>query len=108
MYNLRIGRGGFRNYREWVDVIRLEEEKGVLGRIGSKLVGLLTFGEEKQATSITLVFDRRAETRSGPVAETFFLDSSVLEPGQYRLLIEARDNVSAYWDAEGVLFEITK
>jgi GWxTD domain-containing protein len=108
VYNLRIGREGFRNYREWVDVIRLEEEKGMLGRIGSKLVDMLTFGKEKQGTSITHVFDRRAETRSGPVAETFFLDSSVLEPGQYRLLIEARDNASAYWDAEGVLFEITK
>ena len=108
VYNLRIGRGGIRNYREWVDVIRLEEEQGTLGRIGNKLVGMLTFGREKQATSITHVFDRRAETRSGPVAETFFLDSSVLEPGRYRLLIEARDNASAYWDAEGVLFEITK
>ncbi len=108
VYNLRIGRGGIRNYREWVDVIRLEEEKGALGRIGSKLVGMLTFGGEKQATSITLVFDRRAETRSGPVAETFFLDSSELAPGRYRLLIEARDNASAYWDAEGVVFEITK
>jgi len=108
VYNLRIGREGIRNYTEWVDVIRLEEEQGTLGRIGSRLVGMLTFGAEKQATSITHVFDRRAETRSGPVAETFFLDSSVLEPGRYRLLIEARDNASAYWDAEGVVFEITK
>jgi len=108
VYNLDIGPGSIRSYREWVDVIRLEEEKGALGRIGSKLVGMLTFGGEKQATSITLVFDRRAETRSGPVAETFFLDSSELAPGRYRLLIEARDNASAYWDAEGVVFEITK
>ena len=69
---------------------------------------MLTFGGGKQGTSITHVFERRAETRSGPVAETFFLDSSVLEPGRYRLLIEARDNASAYWDAEGVVFEITK
>ena len=108
VYNLRIGRGGFRSYTEWVDVIRMEEKQSILGRIGSKLAGMLTFGEEKQGTSITHVFERRAETRSGPVAETFFLDSSVLEPGRYRLLIEARDNASAFWDAEGVVFEITK
>ena len=105
-YNLHNGREGLRSYKEFVDVVRYAGEGISLGRITGKLLGLLTFGEAKESTSITHTFDREAEAGSGPVAETFTLDSSVLAPGRYRLLIEARDNADGYWDNEGVLFEI--
>jgi tetratricopeptide (TPR) repeat protein len=105
-YNLQTGSSGYRSYKEYVDVVRYEGEKSALGRITGKLVGLLTFGEKKENTTITISFDREADAGIGPVAETFFLDSSVLEPGQYRLLIESRDNAIVYWDNEAVLFEI--
>ncbi|MBN2288617.1 MAG: hypothetical protein JXQ83_04740 [Candidatus Glassbacteria bacterium] len=105
-YNLHPGRDRQRSYKEWVDVIRCEGESGPAGRIAGKLAGLLTFGAKKENTSITHTFDREAAPGQGPVAETFILDSSVLEPGRYRLLIESRDNANGFWDSEAVLFEI--
>ncbi|MFC1537505.1 hypothetical protein ACFL4P_01615, partial [Gemmatimonadota bacterium] len=105
-YNLHTGSSRSKSYKEYVDVIRYEGERSIIGRITGKLVGLLTFGEKKENTTITLSFDREADRGKGPVAETFILDSSVLEPGQYRLLIESRDNAIGFWDNEAVLFGI--
>ena len=105
-YNLHNGREQQRSYKEFVDVIRYAGEGISLGRITGKLIGLLTFGEAKESTSITHTFERESAAGTDPVAETFILDSSVLAPGRYRLLIEARDNSNGYWDDEGVLFEI--
>ncbi len=105
-YNLDNGPGGKRSYREYIDVIRYEGEKSILGRITGALAGLLTFGEAKENTEIRHIFDREVDSGDGPVAESFLLDSSVLAPGTYRLLIEARDNMMMFWDEEAVLFEI--
>ena len=105
-YNLQTGRESRRRYREYVDVLRHEGERGILGKIAGSLKGLLTFGEPKAGSSVTLIFDREAEKGRDPVAETFTIDTGELPAGQYRLLIEARDNANSFWDDEAVMFEI--
>jgi len=105
-YNLDNGPGSKRSYQEYIDVIRYEGEKSILGRVTGALVGLLTFGEPKENTEIRHIFNREVDSGHDPVAESFLLDSSVLAPGNYRLLIEARDNVMMFWAEEAVLFEI--
>ncbi|MBW7996864.1 MAG: hypothetical protein FVQ81_09935 [Candidatus Glassbacteria bacterium] len=105
-YNLATGPERKRSFREYVDVIRYEGGNGILGRITGSLIGMLTFGGEKQATEIRFLFDREAPPGEGPVAESFLIDSSELLPGTYRLLVEARDNVNVFWDDEAVMFEI--
>ena len=105
-YNLWTGRESRRSYREYVDVLRYEGERGILGRIAGGLKDLLTFGEPRAGASVTLIFDREAEKCQGPVPETFTIDSGDLPAGQYRLLIEARDNANSFWDDEGVMFEV--
>ena len=105
-YNLANGPERKRSYREYVDVIRYEGGNGILGRISGTLVGMLTFGGEKQGAEIRHKFDREAPPGNGPVAESFLLDTSELIPGTYRLLIEARDNVNVFWDEAAVMFEV--
>ncbi len=105
-YNLASGPERRLSFREYVDVIRYNGDRSILGRITGSLKGLLTFGNEKQSAQIRHRFDREAPSGDGPVAESFLLDSSELIPGSYRLLIEARDNVNSFWDDEAVMFEI--
>ncbi len=105
-YNLASGPGSKRSYREYVDVIRYEGDRSFLGRITGSLIGMLTFGGDKEGAEIRHKFDREAPPGDGPVAESFLLDSSELIPGNYRLLIEARDNVNVFWDEEAVMFEV--
>ncbi len=105
-YNLANGPERKRSFVEYVDVLRYDGGNGVLGRISGALVGMLTFGGEKQGAEIRHKFTREAPPGEGPVAESFLLDSSELIPGTYRLLIEARDNVNVFWDEAAVMFEI--
>ena len=108
VYGLRPNQEGKRSYREWVDVIRMEDQSGKIGQITDKLSGLFTRGKAKADTKITQNFDRAPESAKGPVAETFLLDSSVLEPGKYRLVIEAQDDATTQWGEEAAVFEVTK
>ncbi len=106
-YNLRPDEQGRRSYREWIDVVRLAEGESRLKQFAGKVLGLFT-PSDRLETELTHVFQRQADTSAGPVAEVFELDSSTLAPGGYRLLIQARDDVTGLWDLEESFFDIEK
>jgi len=106
LYGLKTGPDGERAYKEWIDVIRLEAGESKIKKYVGKFIHMIGFGGEKPATSLTFSFDRTAKTSAGPAVEVFTMDTSPLAAGSYRLLIQARDNVSAYWDSEEVFFDI--
>jgi len=49
-----------------------------------------------------------AETFSGPVAENFTLDTAMLSPGNYRLVIGVRDNSDGSIEWATCIFELGK
>jgi len=106
LYYLREGSDGQRSYKQYVDVIRLQQGESKIKKFTGKIINLLTSGGEKPATVITLLFDRKIEKIPGPVIETFTFDTANLSPGSYRLIVEAKDNESMQWASEEVFFDI--
>ncbi|MFC1614431.1 hypothetical protein ACFL5K_03965 [Gemmatimonadota bacterium] len=106
LYGLKTGRESRRSYKEWIDVIRLEDGESKIKKFVGQFIHMLTFSGRKPVTTVTLSFDRTLEKDSGPAVEVFTLDTSPLAKGSYRLLIETRDNVDQYWDSEEAFFEI--
>ena len=82
----RVGEGGAGFWRG------LKRMLGLGGRVGR--------------TSLTLRFDRSPELETGTVAETFNIDTSNLEPGPYRVLVEIRDNSSGRRNSRTLEFEL--
>ncbi|MBW7996895.1 MAG: GWxTD domain-containing protein [Candidatus Glassbacteria bacterium] len=81
-------RRGIRHWRQRVIVSRTKRPpRGLFSRIG-RLFGI---GDD-ELTRLTLTFDRRAATATGPAPEQFTIDTSNLAPGTYSLVVEIRDN----------------
>ncbi len=106
VYNLRPDSAGERNYREWIDVVRLEDGETKIKKYAGKVFQLLVFNFSDPRTSLTHIFDRRADWRGDRAPESFSLDVSGLESGAYRIVIQVRDNVSGQWDIEETFFDI--
>ena len=105
--NLAREADGSRSFRQYVDVIRLEEGRGIIHQLLGKMADLLlSYGQGRAESAIRLVLERHDESGREPVPEVFTLDTAPLEPGGYRLLLEAQDRVSLLWDIEGAEFEI--
>jgi len=106
-YNLKLAADSIGRYKEYIDVVRIEGESGILGRIKNVMTEWLSFGEQKGGTSITLAFGRESNRDfKDRAVESFILETDQLQSGKYRLLVEAYDLTSGCWDNEGVVFEI--
>jgi len=103
IYGLQHRPGEGRSFREWVTVSRVGEG-GKNFWLGLKR--LLGLGGSSGRTSLTLSFDRGPDTTTGTVAETFTIDTSNLEAGPYRVLVEIRDNSSGRRNSRALEFEL--
>ena len=96
VYNLKqdsLGERGFSESIKVTRVIETEEQKKTFSGDIEQLMRWINSG----SNSLILTFDRQAPENSGPaVPEHFEMDTSQLEPGHYRLLLEVRDANSPY------------
>ena len=106
LYGLQPDSAGRRHYKEWIDVVRLEEGESRIKKYAGKVYQIFTFNLGETRTSVSLSFEREADWRGDRAPEIFTLDTSELESGAYRLVLQVRDNVSGLWDIEEVFFDI--
>lgn len=101
VYGLTAGPDGGGSFREWVTVGRAEKEDG--GWIeGLKRL----FGGGRTRSNLILTFDRTLTGDDFPASESFTVDTAPLAPGDYRILIEARDNATGRQVSRKAFFEI--
>ena len=103
IYGLQARPPQERSFREWVTVSRAGEGNKGFWRGLKRLLGLRG---SSGRTSLTLRFDRRAESPAGTVTENFTIDTSNLAPGPYRVLVEVRDNSNGRRNSRALEFEL--
>ena len=87
LYGLRAAADGAIKFVESVTIVRNAGEEGVFGKVRR----LLTTSGRERTSSLTLTFERQREGTLAAVAEYFTVDTSLLLPGDYQMLIEVRD-----------------
>ena len=106
IYNLGSNRDGARVYDEEINVTLVEDDI----RKGKELAGGYVYSKNldpnKSATSLNHNFVRTPKSESGPVAEFFTIDTSQLEPGNYRMVIAIKDNSNNSIDQASCIFEL--
>lgn len=108
IYNLQPDVNGLRSYTQRVDVTRVEDEAEKVRQFAEGTVKFKRLDKDKPSTGLQHRFDRVAETLSGPVAENFTLDTAMLSPGNYRLVIGVRDNSDGSSKLSSCIFELGK
>ena len=106
IYGLHPDSTGRRHYKQWIDVVRLEEGESRIKKYAGKVFQILTFNLNDPRTTVSLSFEREADWRGDRAPERFTLDTSELQSGAYRLVLQVRDNVSGLWDVEEVFLDI--
>ena len=106
IYGLRQDSRNTRSYFEWVNVERLKEGEKKERKFQGKMNRIMEIEAKDTQTSLSHLFQRVAPVESGPVRETFTLETQGLLPGAYRLLIQTRDASNGYWDVEETFFDI--
>ena len=106
IYNLQPDSTGLRSYTEQVDVNRVEDEAEKVKQFAGGTVKYKGLDKNKPATSLHHLFERVAETVTGPVAENFTLDTAMLSPGNYRLVIKVQDNSNSSIKQTACIFEL--
>jgi hypothetical protein len=105
IYGLKEDGTSRRRYLERVTVTRTgKEPKGKKG-LTDNVKRLAGYGK-KSSGSLTLSFEREPAELSGPVAEHFTIDTSLLVPGSYRLKIEVFDRSTGEKKNTGCFFEL--
>ncbi len=87
VYGLVSGNDGARKYIESVTIVRKAGDQGVL----SKVKNLFSPGGTQRASSLTLTFERQPIETGAAVPESFTVDTSLLLPGDYQMLIDVCD-----------------
>ena len=87
VYGLAPGPDGGRSFDEQVTVT-LE------GEMADESIIRKIFGSKPPRTSLTLNFERYPNSRRGPFAENFNIDTSELAPGKYSLVVGITDRAS--------------
>ncbi len=87
VYGLSKGGDGSGKYIESVTIERKAGDPGILVKAGR----LFSSKGSKRASSLTLTFERQLEGTLSAVPENFTVDTSLLLPGSYRMLIEVHD-----------------
>ena len=96
VYNLKKDSVGERGFSESIKVTRVNESQEQKKSFSGEIEQLLRW-INSGSNSLILTFDREAPENSGPsVPEHFEMDTSQLEPGHYRLLLQVRDANSPY------------
>jgi len=108
IYNLQPDVNGLRSYTQRVDVTRVEDEAEKVKQFAEGTVKFKRLDKDKPSIGLQHRFDRVAETLSGPVAENFTLDTAMLSPGNYRLVIGVRDNSDGSIEWAACIFEFGK
>ena len=106
IYNLKPDTSGLRCYTEQVDVTRIEDEAEKMREFAGGTVKYKRLDQDSPSTSLHHRFERVAETLTGPVAEYFTVDTGMLFPGNYRLVIKVRDTGSGRIKQTACIFEL--
>jgi len=104
VYGLQSDKEVGRIYLEAVTIRVVDDRK----ENEESLVSNLWHWGRKRTTSLTMNFSRRASSNDGPVPETFDINSSLLMPGNYELLVTVKDHATSRIRRIGRKFELVE
>ncbi len=92
VYNLEQNQDGSRGFTVEVDVILVEDDVEKKMAYAGGTIRSRKLDPEKSTTSLSHRFERAPASDTGPVAEFFIVDTSELDPANYRMIIKINDN----------------
>jgi tetratricopeptide (TPR) repeat protein len=106
IYNLEQNQMGSRGFAEEVNVTLVKDDTEKERNFAGGYVITRNLDPEKSLTSLNHRFERTPKTNSGPVAEFFTIDTSQLRPGNYRMVINIKDNSNSSSSQTSCIFEL--
>jgi hypothetical protein len=92
VYNLEQNLDGSRGFTVEVDVTLVEDDAEKKIAYAGGTIRSRKLDPEKSTTSLSHRFTRAPASDTGPVAEFFTVDTSELDPANYRMIIKINDN----------------
>lgn len=108
VYNLGQNQDGSRGFTVKVDVTLVEDDAEKKMAYAGGTIRSRKLDPEKSTTSLNHSFDRAPESGSGPVAEFFTIDTSLLHPGNYRMVIRINDTGNNASGEVSCVFELAR
>ncbi len=108
IYNLGLNQDSARVYDEEVNVTLVEDNINKWKNLAGGYVRSKNLDPNKSTTSLHHRFVRTPKSTVGPVAEFFSIDTSQLQPGNYRMVIDIKDESNGANKQADCIFELEK